>query len=53
MVKICDCFPELKRTTEARYRAHPTAGCPGLNTLRDPVPVATELEVVRTHEAAA
>ena len=30
-----------------------TAGCPGLNTLRDPVPVATELQVVRTHEAAA
>src|SRR6266850_3343373 len=30
-----------------------TAGCPGLNTLRDPVPVATELAVVRTREAAA
>jgi hypothetical protein len=30
-----------------------TAGCPGLNTLRDPVPVATELAVIRTREAAA
>src|SRR4030095_9317016 len=30
-----------------------TAGCPGLNTLRDPVPVATELQGVRTHDAAA
>ena len=30
-----------------------TAGCPGLNTLRDPVPLATELAVIRTREAAA
>ena len=30
-----------------------TAGCPGLNTLRDPVPVTTELAVIRTREAAA
>ncbi len=30
-----------------------TAGCPGLNTLRDPVPVETELAVIRTREAAA
>jgi uncharacterized OsmC-like protein len=30
-----------------------TAGCPGLNTLRDPVPVATELAIIRTREAAA
>jgi len=30
-----------------------TAGCPGLNTLRDPVPVETELAVIRAREAAA
>jgi uncharacterized OsmC-like protein len=30
-----------------------TAGCPGLNTLRDPVPVATELAVIRTRETPA
>jgi len=30
-----------------------TAGRPGLNTLRDPVPVTTELAVIRTREAAA
>jgi uncharacterized OsmC-like protein len=31
MVKICDCFPELKATTEARearYRAHPEKPAP-------------------------
>jgi hypothetical protein len=28
MVKICDCFPELKQTTEARYRAHPERPAP-------------------------
>jgi len=31
MVKICDCFPELKQTTEARearYRAHPERSAP-------------------------
>src|SRR4030081_654699 len=31
MVKVCDCFPELKQTTdtrEARYRAHPERPAP-------------------------
>src|SRR5919197_5325610 len=31
MIKVCDCFPELKRTTEARearYRAHPERPAP-------------------------
>jgi len=85
MVKVCDCFPELKQTTEVRghmiegasssafqkvtiamrivsdapesalkeVERLATAGCPGLNTLRDPVPVETELAVIRTREAAA
>src|SRR3954453_13517189 len=31
MIKVCDCFPELKQTTEARearYRAHPERPAP-------------------------